>query len=276
MQQIINFLIRYKIFLLYLFLLFISLIFTFQSHSYHQSKFLNSANYFTGNIYEFFDNTTSYFGLREENESLLEENERLRHQLYNRKTNLTNTPAPIDSLEKNYTLVRGRVIKNSFSDLRNYITINKGRKDSIEQDMGVITAKGILGIIENTSEGFATVQSILNEKSNINAKIKNSNHFGSLVWDTKNYNTVQLVDIPRLVPLTIGDTIVTGAMSSIFPENIPIGTIKKFDLDKSKSFYYIDVSLFNDMTNLNNVYIIKNLKRQEILELQEETLSNDQ
>lgn len=273
MQQIINFLIRYKIFLLYLLLLFISLVFTFQSHSYHQSRFLNSANYVSGTIYAFFDNTTSYFGLREENERLLRENQRLRYQLYNKKPEAIQ---PLDSLERNYLVVRGRVIKNSYADQRNYITINKGRKDSVEQDMGVITTRGILGIVENTSKGFSTVQSILNEKSNINAKIKNSNHFGSLIWDSKDYNTVQLIDIPRLVQLTIGDTIVTGAMSSIFPENIPIGIIKKFDLDTSKNFYRIDVSLFNDMTNINNVYIIKNLNREEILELQEETESNDQ
>lgn len=272
MQQIINFLIRYKIFLLYLLLLFIALIFTFRSHSYHQSRFLNSANYFTGSIYAFFDNTTSYFGLREENEKLIQENLRLRYQLYNKKPD---SILPLDSLENNYLVVRGRVIKNSYSDQRNYLTINKGKKDSVEQDMGVITSKGILGIVENTSNGFSTVQSILNEKSNINAKIKNSNHFGSLIWDTNDYSTVQLVDIPRLVQLTIGDTIVTGAMSSIFPENVPIGVIKKFDLDSSKSFYHIDVSLFNDMTNISSVYLIKNLNREEVLELQEETETND-
>ncbi len=152
--------------------------------------------------------------------------------------------------------------------IRNYITIDRGKKDSVKQDMGVITVQGILGIVENTSNKFATVQSILNTKSNINAKIKNTNHFGSLVWDAKAYNVVQLIDIPRLVPLNVGDTIVTGAMSSIFPENIPIGTIKKFDLDIAKSFYRIDVELFNDMTNIKNVYIINNLNREEIQELE--------
>jgi len=177
----------------------------------------------------------------------------------------------------NYEVIRGRVINNSYADQRNYITINKGKNDSIAQDMGVITDKGILGIVENISNNFSTVQSILSEKSNINAKIKNSNHFGSLVWEnTKDYNVVQLIDIPRLVPLTIGDTIVTGAMSSIFPENIPIGTIKSFDLDNSKSFYFIDVELFNDMTNIGNIYIIKNLNRKEVLELEAETEANDQ
>lgn len=274
MQQIINFLIRYKTFLLYLFLLLISFIFTFQSHSYHQSKFLNSSNYITGSIYSFSDNITSYFNLREENNNLVEENKRLRDKLFN---SVLPSEITIDTASIDYEVIRGRVINNSYADQRNYLTINKGMNDSIFQDMGVITDKGILGIIENTSANFSTVQSILSEKSNINAKIKNSNHFGSLVWNnTKDYNVVQLIDIPRLVPLTIGDTIVTGAMSSIFPENIPIGTIKKFDLDNSNSFYFIDVELFNDMTNIGYVYIIKNLNRKEILQLEAETEANDQ
>lgn len=271
MQQIINFLIRYKTFLLYILLLLISFVFTFQSHSYHQSKFLNSSNYFTGSMYQLSDNITSYFELKKENQTLLKENEILRNQLYNQDT----YAAKQDTNKLRYNVVSARVIKNSYANQRNYITINKGKQDSIQQDMGVITDKGILGIVENTSKGFAAVQSILNEKSKINAKIKNSNHFGSLIWDTKNYTSVQLVDIPRLAPLSIGDTIVTGAMSSIFPENIPIGTISKFDLDSSKSFYFIDVTLFTDMTNVKNVFIITNLNRNEILKLETETQSND-
>ncbi|MFT6370546.1 MAG: rod shape-determining protein MreC [Maribacter sp.] len=271
MQQIINFLIRYKTFLFYILLLFIAFVFTFQSHSYHQSKFLNSANYVSGSIYELSQNTDAYFDLREENKSLLKENEILRYQLYNKETNVV---SKIDT-SLSYAVVSGQIVKNSFSSQRNYITINKGKADNIAQDMGVITDKGILGIVENTSNTFASVQSILNDKSRINAKIKNSSHFGSLVWDTKNYTTVQLTDVPRLAPLRVGDTILTGASSSIFPENIPIGTISKFGLDSSKSFYFIDVALFNDMTNIKNVYIIQNLNRKEVIELELETQADD-
>lgn len=268
MQQIINFIIRYKNFLLYILLLIISLAFTIQSHSYHQSSFFNSSNWIAGNIYGISHGITTYFDLDEENERLLLENERLRDQLFNKELL---SEIKVDTSNIKYTIVSGQVIKNSYADNRNYITINRGKKDGVKQDMGVITDLGILGIVENTSNKFATVQSILNENSNINAKIKNTNHFGSLIWDAKTYNVVQLIDIPRLVPLTVGDTIVTGAMSSIFPENIPIGTIKKFDLDISKSFYQIDVDLFNDMTNIKNVYIINNLDRKEVLELEEAT-----
>ncbi len=268
MQQIINFIIRYKNFLLYILLLIISLAFTIQSHSYHQSSFFNSSNWIAGNIYGISHGITTYFDLDEENERLLLENERLRDQLFNKELL---SEIKVDTSNIKYTIVSGQVIKNSYADNRNYITINRGKKDGVKKDMGVITDLGILGIVENTSNKFATVQSILNENSNINAQIKNTNHFGSLIWDAKTYNVVQLIDIPRLVPLTVGDTIVTGAMSSIFPENIPIGTIKKFDLDISKSFYQIDVDLFNDMTNIKNVYIINNLDRKEVLELEEAT-----
>ncbi|MGB5498470.1 MAG: rod shape-determining protein MreC [Maribacter sp.] len=271
MQQIINFIIRYKNFLLYIFLLIISLAFTIRSHSYHQSSFFNSSNWIAGNIYDISHGITTYFDLDEENERLLLENKRLKDELFNKEAL---SEIKIDSSNIKYTVVSGQVIKNSYADLRNYITINRGKKDSVKQDMGVITDLGILGIVENTSNKFATVQSILNENSNINAKIKNTNHFGSLIWDAQTYNVVQLIDIPRLVPLTIGDTIVTGAMSSIFPENIPIGTIKKFDLNISNSFYRIDVALFNDMTNIKNVYIINNLDRKEVLKLQE-TITNE-
>lgn len=271
MQQIINFIIRYKNFLLYIFLLILSLAFTIQSHSYHQSAFFNSSNWIAGNIYGISHGITTYFDLDEENEKLLQDNKKLRDQLFNLELSAT---INIDTANIKYTIVTGQVIKNSYADQRNYITINRGKKDSVKQDMGVITDLGVLGIVENTSQKFATVQSVLNKNSNINAKIKNTNHFGSLIWDARNYDIVQLIDIPRLVPLTIGDTIVTGAMSSIFPENIPIGTIKKFDLDISKSFYTIDVDLFNDMTNIKNVYIINNLEREEILEL-ERTITNE-
>lgn len=273
MQQIIKFIIRYKIFLLYIFLMIVSLGFTIQSHSYHQSRFFNSANWLTGNILETSNNVSTYFGLDSENQKLMDENKRLRDLLFN----AGETDSIVrDSTQRTYTVTTGRVIKNSFSEPRNYITINKGEKDSVQGDMGVITSKGILGIIENTSNHFSTVQSILNEKSNINAKIKNTDHFGSLVWDMKRYDVVQLIDIPRLVKLTVGDTIVTGGMSSIFPEGIPVGTIRKFDLNSSNSFYSIDVALFNDMTNIKNVYIVNNEYREEIKELENQTRTDDQ
>lgn len=268
MQRIINFVLRYRNSFLYAFLIFISLIFTIRSHSYHQSKYFNSSRWISGSIYNTSSSITSYFDLVEENKRLASENEKLRSLLFN---------LPGDSLlaplsRNDFEVIQAKITKNSYASPRNYITINKGEEDGLAQDMGVITTKGILGIVENTSNGYATVQSILNTKSNINAKIKHTNYFGSLIWNASRYDVVQLTDIPRLVPVAVGDTIVTGAMSSIFPENIPIGVIKNYSLNEAQSFYNIDIQLFNDMANLKQVYIIKNRNRAEILELEKKTV----
>nr|WP_299072903.1 rod shape-determining protein MreC [uncultured Allomuricauda sp.] len=268
MQRIINFILNYRNAFLYGFLMVVCLTLTVRSHSYHQSKFFNSSKWLTGNVYGSAANISSYFELKDENKRLVRENEELRKLLFNPNTNAIQQ---FDTTSINYEIISGSIIKNSFASPRNYITIDKGENQGITQDMGVITTKGILGIVENTSSNFATVQSVLNTKSNINAKIKNTNYFGSLTWNVEDYNVVQLIDIPRLVPLVVGDTIVTGAMSSIFPEDIPIGVIKKYDLNASRSFYNIDVELFNDMANVKNIYIIQNKNKEEIEALETRT-----
>jgi len=266
MQRIINFILNFRNAFLYILLLVFCMVLTIRSHSYHQSKFFNSSKLLTGSILSTKSSISDYFRLKNENQRLTQENERLRLALFNsEKSNAVAIGEPT------YEITRARIVKNMFSSPRNYITINKGERDGVQQDMGVITPLGILGIVENTSKNYATVQSILNTRSNINAKIKNTNYFGSLKWDAKDYNVVQLVDIPRSATVRVGDTISTGAMSSIFPEDIPIGVIKKYDLDQNQSSYDIQVDLFNDMANIKNVYIIKNRDREEILELQKNT-----
>jgi rod shape-determining protein MreC len=134
--------------------------------------------------------------------------------------------------------------------------------------MGVINSSGIIGIVDKTSKNYATVISILNVKSQINAKIKKSNHFGSLVWNGKSTGFVQLIDVPRLASVRKGDTIVTGGQSVIFPENIGVGTINNIYIDNKTNYYTLNIKLFNDMTNLGHIYIIKSKDREEILKLE--------
>ncbi len=257
MQQIVNFIIRNKSFLFFLLLLSVSVGLTIQSHSYHKSKFINSANSVTGGVYNLSNSVSSYFNLKEENDKLHEENARLR-AILNNQPSTTNTYIDTTTFGAKYKFTTGKIIKNSYSLQNNYLTINKGRRDSVKQDLGVISSKGIIGIIDNTNSKYATVISVLNTTNKISGQLKKTNHFGTLSWNGKSPRFIQLTDIQKNAKLTKGDTIITSGRSAIFPKGILVGQIEGYKLDFTKNYYEIEVKLFNDMTNLEHITIIEN------------------
>ena len=273
MRQIFNFIIGNKTFLLFLLLFAISVSLTIQSHSYHKSKFINSANNLTGGVYGSFQNISQYFGLKKDNDILAEENRRLRQIITNIETESDSVFIDTSRFVGRYKFTKAEVYKNSYSRPNNYLTINKGRRDSIKRDLGVITSNGVVGIIDNTSNKYATVISILNKTISINAELKNTDHQGSLKWDTESPEYVQLTDLLKFAPIKVGDTIITGGQSSIFPKGINIGTVESFTLDSSGDTYTVQVKLFNDMTSVGHVYIIENMDAEEIRSL--EALNNE-
>lgn len=263
MQQIINFIIRNKNFLLFLVLFGLALVFTIQTHSYHKSKFINSANALTGGVYNSANHISSYFNLKSQNAILAEEN-RSMNELITQYTNSNGTfKNTMDTILK-FEYINANIIKNSYDLSNNFLLINKGEKDSLQQDFGVSSPRGIIGIIDNVSSNYATVISILNTKSRISAQLKKTNHFGSLTWNGKAPNIVQLNDVEKIAPVVAGDTIVTSGRSSIFPKGIPVGVVINSKLDATENFHEINVKLFNDMTNLEHVYVIQNKHKQEI------------
>ncbi len=270
MQQIFQFFVKNKNFMVFLLLFLFSIGITIQSHIYHRNKFISSANWVTGGVYGTVSDITSYFGLQTENEKLLQENAYLRSLITNKEIALVDS-LTIDSTQiwtAQYSIQTATVYKNSYDKTKNYLLVNKGATDSIREDMGVVSTQGLVGIIQNVSSDYAIVQSVLNSYAKINASLKNSNHFGTLSWNGIDYKTVQLTDIPKQAPIAIGDTIITGGMSSIFPKGILIGSIKDFTLNQSGNAYLIDVALFNDMSNLNHVYIIENKDKKAITTLE--------
>jgi rod shape-determining protein MreC len=259
--------------LLFLLLLGISFSLVIKSHSYHRSEYVNSANAVTGAYYEKVNEVNEYFSLKQKNKDLATENALLKELLFNKKDTILTSKTLFRNDLNNYNVVVSKVVKNSFNTRENYITINSGTNSGIEVDMGVVNDRGVIGIIEKTSTNFSTIQSVLNTKSKINAKIKNSNHFGSLIWDGTNVGFAQLIDVPRLASLKHGDSIVTGGNSDIFPENIPIGKIDKIFIDKKTNYYTINIRLFNDMTSLGYVYVIENKRKKEKRQLEQATVA---
>jgi len=274
MQQILFFLSKNSTKLLFLVLLAVSLTLTIQTHSYHRSKAFTSANAVSGSIYEKTHAVEEYLNLKYQNDILAEENAKLKQILYNSQIILDSSfhVRPDLRIVDDYKTYSTKIINNSYLKKENYLTLRGGSLQGFKKDMGVINAKGVVGIVENVSKNYATVQSILNTKTKIGAKVRNTDHFGTIIWDGKNAGYVQLIDVPKLAQLHKGDSIVTGGISTIFPENIPIGIVDKVYTSKASNFYTISVRLFNDMTNINHVYILENVHLEEIQQLEEETI----
>ena len=276
MQQLIYFFQKYRYFFFFLLLEIVALGLTVNNHAFHKSKFVSSANAITGGFYNKINSLTDYFHLRDENKNLIKENTRLKNEVERLREALDTREEQVivDSVYNHqYQYLEGKIISHQYSSRNNFLLINLGLKDSITTEMAVVNSKGVIGITENVSQNYTRVQSILNSKSNINARLKNNSfHFGTIRWDGKNYNIVQLSDIPRQTIVKKGDTVITGGKSSIFPEGIPIGKVLEVKEGGATLTKLINIQLFNDMSDLKNMYVIKNFDRKEIkyLELRED------
>ena len=272
MQQLVNFITKYKYFLFFLLLEIIALSLTIQNHSYHKSKFVNSANFISGGVFNRIQKFREFAKLRTFNEQLLEENTRLKNMIAQQRIDTTQQLYAVNDTTRffqRFLYAPAKVIDNQYNGRYNYLTIDKGAEDGILFDQAVVNSKGIIGITQTVSNKFATVQSILNENSKINVRLKKSLHFGTLEWDGKDYNVLQLVDLPTQANVQVGDSVITGGRSIIFPEGIPVGAVADFKV-VNNSYSYINVRLFNDMSAIGPVNVIVSLFKEEINSLQEQ------
>jgi len=247
---------RYIHVLLFLFFELLAFILIISFNQNQREIFLHSSNLFSGSILERTVKARDYLQLKDSNEDLLKENARL-------LGDLINTPRPVefevlDTAKYSFEVVPARVINNSIQSTRNYFTINKGIKDGVEENMGIITVEGVAGVVKQVSENYALALSLLNIESYVSASLEGHDYFGTTTWNGLSFKSVILNGIPTHVVVRSGDKIITNGYSTIFPEGIPIGKIQAFDISKNGVFYDISVEPFTDFTSLGNVYVLKN------------------
>lgn len=223
----------------------------------------------SGNIEE----GVSYLKLKQINEDLVAQNKALMIELYGKDAlKNPNFKKVHDTIGGGqiYTIVDGDVIYNSINRNNNYFTINRGKRDGVFPQMGVTSPRGIAGIVINSTDSYALVQSVLHVKnSKINASLKNSGYFGTLSWNGDNARVMHLSDVPKYVSVKVGDTVTTDGKSSVFPKGIMIGTVAGYSVDTKTGFWDISVELSEKMGALKKVYVIKNMKRAEVQKIQD-------
>lgn len=232
----------------------------------------SSANFLVGKAYDTYDSAVDYIHLKEEIAQLMEDNARLRRTLEATRpaidTALVDT-ARLDTITQIFSYIPADIINNSINRFNNYLTIDRGRSDSIAASMGVISEDGVVGIVRAVSENYASVLSILHPETRISASVKRNKYFGSLVWTGDDPQYMELQAIPKYAVVLAGDTIVTSGYSSIFPAGIFIGTVENVVLKSGDNFFSIQVKLNIDMGTIRHAYVVKNLYREELTKLSE-------
>jgi rod shape-determining protein MreC len=270
MRSLFRFLIRNYFVMMFLALEAVSFSLMVSYNNYQRVTFINSSNDIVGTIYEKFSHFDDYFSLGRTNARLAAENAALRKLLQQRITiqdrNPIMRPDTVDAPE--YCFTSAKVISNSVNKQFNYITLNKGSRQGIKQDMGIICADGVVGVITNVSPNYSTGLSLLNKRFSIPAKITKNNYTGNLAWDGEHANTADLKEIPFNIMVNVGDTVVTSGYSSIFPEGMMIGIISKWDQESGTNFYNIKVELSTNFRTLKYVEVVRNTKQSELKKLE--------
>jgi rod shape-determining protein MreC len=277
MKNLLFFFYKYYVFFLFLAFELFALVVLFRFNTYQQASFLNYTASTSSAIYNAINSTTGYFNLKTQNDSLQSENARLRAQLLQSfyQNGFTATTVNDTMYKQQYEYIPALVVNNSISKKNNYITIDKGSLHGVKRFDGVICSNGIVGIVWQVTPYYSLVQSVLNAKSSTGAKVKKTGDIGSVSWNGDNALLAQLSKVNNYVPVTVGDEIVSTAQSPSYPEDIAIGKVVKIDRNPEKSSYDITIVLHTPFSRLRNVYVVRNLLKEQQLDAEIKALKEE-
>jgi rod shape-determining protein MreC len=262
MRNLFQFFLKYFQFFLFLFLEIVSISWIVKESSFHQSAYINSSNQMVGNISTYYHNAIAYINLKKVNDSLAAENALLKaNQDYSFLFAKDSSKIITDSNKRAaYKYIVAKVISNETNKINNYIIIDKGSKNGIKKNMGVICDHGVVGIVKDVSDDFALIISVLHSKSKVGVRVKESN-FVSMMWDGYDATTTSIIDLPKHVKIRKNDTVYTSGESWFYPANIMVGTIADYELKNGNNFYQVKVKLSTDFQALEHVYVVNSLLR---------------
>lgn len=274
MRNLIEFLARQHHWFVFVLLEAISLTLLFSYNNYQSSVWFSSANVVVGRIYDWSSQLEHFFSLTKVNEELTARNIALEEKISDLSEKLTTVTKDSsyvkDSLllpVQEMKLIPAKVVSNSIIRPDNLMTINKGSKDGVKKDMGVVCGTGVVGIVYLVSPQYSVVIPLLNTKSNISCKIENREYFGYLIWQGGVTDIAYLDDIPRHARFKLNENIVTSGYSSIFPPGIKVGKILHVYNSADGVSYRLSVKLSTNFSTLRDVSVVDNTAMKERIEL---------
>lgn len=270
MRNLIAFLRRFQIFLVFALLQVISLVIYVQFLSFPRSQYLTTASNVTAKVLTWENDITKHFDLSKNNWALQRENIRLRERLPEFMYTLSATKVKVQDtvFEQQYTYIPGEVINSSVTRKNNYFTLNIGSKQGVKRDMGVFSDKGVVGIVHNVSEHYCVVKSVLTEDINIDVIIEPIHIAGILKWDGHDPRRGSIDGVSNDLRIKKWSKVVTRGGSGIFPKGIPVGKVESIEPIEGESLWNVVIRYSEDYRRLQRVYVVKNLLIEEQKELE--------
>jgi len=273
MQFILKPIIRNGLFLFYVLLSLTAFLFIFREKVYHKAVLDKTSTRFGGFVDEKIANFTQYINLKENNRELQRSNSELRKELEKLKAERSEADTlrgPVSNLEffQTYSFLPVEIVSNSVMKDYNFITINKGSRQGIRKGMGLISANGVVGYVLKTSDNYSRVMSTLNKDARVTVQLKGNRYFGTMVWDGKDPRYSQLLEIPKYIEVSKGDTIETDGKSGVIPGGIMVGTVVEHGINDITGELDIKIKLKEDFARLRYAQVVFNLQRKEIMEVE--------
>lgn len=271
MKNIIGFIRQNFTFFSFLILQIVSLVMLSSYSKSHQTFFGNWNNFVAGNVNSYYNEWAYFFDLKATNAKLVAENVALRNELaqnfvpYDTSVKSGTLILRKDSLEKirKFFYYPAKVVGNSFTLQKNYITIERGAIEGVKKDMAAISPDGsIVGVVVEVNDHYSKIMSLLHRNSKVSAMLKRDRIAGSIEWDGKNPDILSLKNISKSALPKIGDTVLTSPYSSSFPAQLMIGKVTSIIKDPSSNFLTLNIKSATNFYNLEFVYLVEN-KRME-------------
>lgn len=289
MDKLLEFLQKHRHWFVFLILETIALVTYLSGSLYSRSLGWYATSAVFGRVNELMTEGWSYVGLRPRNEELLRENARLRtaYTLLARQMQDAEAHGVLPRLHATDSLpidpsavIIARVVNRVAHTGEVYYTINKGRRDGIETDMGVMSASGVVGAVMAVSDHYALVIPVLNPKIRLACTLLGQEVSGTLTASSSpNANEAILSNVPPHAHPQIGDTITTSGYSYLFPEGMMVGTIADSVPARVKgsagTFANYPVHLSTDFQGLRYVYVIREKPTHEVRALEDSIRPNE-
>lgn len=272
MHNLIDFIIRYKHWLLFIILEAAGFNIFFRFNGYQGSVYLTTANDAAGRVYSFTSGVEAFFSLKQVNERLASDNVRLRGRVGKLEDELRRAKgdsAAAASQAPEYNYVNAKVVNATLHRDNNMLTIDKGAQDGIAPEMAVVCSDGIVGITYLTSDHYTIVIPLLNTSSKVSCRLRDTDFFGTLQWQRGATNISYVTGIPRHAKVKTGELVETNGYSDIFPPGLPIGRVTKVTDSPDGMSYKLRVLLKTDFNTLRDVSVITNYTKPERLRLEQ-------